>query len=97
MSPISSAAWGGVFGLPWCCAIPAVLSASGFGGGLVPTAGRGWVFWSSMLASLTLITWANWLVWIRKQGARPARWLTLLFTAGTVGLWLWRLEANLGR
>jgi hypothetical protein len=95
IAPTRLAAWGGVLGVPWCCAIPAVLSASGFGGGLVP-AGRGWVLWFSLAGSLTLIAWAIWLVWIRKQGATPARKLTLLFTAGTVSLWLWRLGGNLG-
>ena len=83
------AGWGGALALPWCCVVPAALAFSGAGAGLA--AGLvGPLGWGSVALSVALIARANWLVWVRRQGARAARRWTVLFSMAAVALWAWR-------
>lgn len=85
-----TASLGGVLALPWCCIVPAALALSGAGAGL---AGSVWgsVGWAFLGLSVALIMRANWLVWVRRQGARAARRWTVVFSTFAAAAWLWRV------
>jgi hypothetical protein len=80
---------GGLLALPWCCLVPAALAFSGAGAGLLGVV-RGPLGWSSLALSVALVGRANWLVWVRGQGAPAARRWTLLFSAAAAVLWAMR-------
>jgi len=89
-----TAGWGGVLALPWCCVLPAALAFSGIGAGLLGNV-RGLLGWGSLALSVALIARANWLVWIRNQGAPPARRWTAIFSTVAVALWGFRFAPYL--
>src|SRR3990172_4232433 len=91
----SLAGWGGVLALPRCCVVPAALAfssvwAPGLVGGV-----RGPLGWGSLALSVALIARANWLLWVRGQGAPAARRWTVFFSTAAVALWAWRFAPNL--
>lgn len=88
------ASWGGILALPWCCVVPAALAVSGVGAGVAGNL-TGPLGWGSFLLSVALIARANWLVWVRRQGARAARRWTVSFSAIAVALWAWRFAPYL--
>jgi len=90
------AGWGSFLALPWCCVVPAALSFVGLGAG-VAAGFTGPIAWGSAAASVLLLSRANWLVWVRRRGAAPARWGTTLFTAAAAAIWLVRLSPYLTR
>lgn len=89
-----TAGWGGVLALPWCCVLPATLAFSGVGAGLLGNI-RGLLGWGSLALSIALIARANWLVWVRKQGAAVARRGTVVFSTVSVALWVFRFAPYL--
>jgi hypothetical protein len=91
--PRGLAAGGGVLALPWCCIVPAALAFSGVGAGIVVGV-RGPLGWGSFALGRALIR-ANWLVWVRNQGAAASRRWTVFFSTDAVALWAFRLAPYL--
>jgi hypothetical protein len=85
---------GGFLALPWCCVVPAALAFSGAGASLAGGI-RGPLAWGAVAASVALIARANWLVWVRRQGAPAARRWTALFSTVAVAFWAWRFAPYL--
>lgn len=88
------AGWGGILALPWCCVVPAALAFSGVGASLLGGV-RGPLGWGSLVLSVILVARANWLVWVRGQGAPIARRWTVFFSAAAVVLWIFRFAPYL--
>ncbi len=90
-SPGRSVVAAALAGLPWCCIGPAVVSLLGFGSGVLALSRSLPLTLALLLLSAGFLGRANYLVWVRRHGARWARITTIVSTIFAVLLWAYRL------
>jgi len=77
--------------IPWCCILPASLSFLSLTGTIVGQVWMTKLSWVLLPVSVALLGRAFWLMYVRHQGVRWARWMTWTAAVVSVGFWTPRL------
>ena len=78
---------GGIFALPWCCIIPAVLSVLGLAGVAVAREVTGALVPYLLAISVLFLGRAHYLLYIRHHGNRVSHIVTWVSTVLALALW----------
>jgi hypothetical protein len=74
--------------IPWCCVLPAVLSTLALGSAAAARQVVVPLMPALFLLSVAFLTYAHYLVWIRRTGHRASRWILGVNTVLVAGLWV---------
>lgn len=78
---------GGLFGLPWCCIVPAGFSLLSLGGVTAATTVLEGLAPLLLIIALFFLGRAHYLITVKKQGNRTSHVITWLSTLVTMTVW----------